>query len=389
MKHRFHVLGVPHTVSSKDYVACAFTQKVVKFCEMMHARGHEIIHYGHADSTVACTENVAVTTNADLEAAYGTYDWKNNQFKFDVKDAAYQAFYSNSITEIAKRKKPLDFLLCFWGSGVKAVADAHSDMLVVEPGIGYPGGIFAPYRVFESQWIMAAWFGMQAIAICDNYSWYDAVIPNYFDLKDFEYSGNKEDYFLHLGRIGHNKGLHIAIQATEEIGAKLIVAGQGKDLKPLGIDYIPKHVEMYGHADVEARKKLMSKARGFFLLSQYGEPFGGAQIEAMLSGTPVISTDWGCFGELNLHGVTGYRCRTFEHITWAAKNIHNIEPRDCREWAMNFTMDRVALMYEEYFDNIVKIHDGSKGWYEPNPDRKNLDWLYRRFPKDKNRIKIA
>jgi glycosyltransferase involved in cell wall biosynthesis len=380
MKHRFHVLGIPHTVSSKDYVACAFTQKVVKFCDMMKSRGHTIIHYGHVDSQVECDENVGVTTNADLEAAYGTYDWKNNQFKFDMGDAAYKAFFENAIREVGLRKQRGDFLLCFWGGGVKPVADAHTDMLVVEPGIGYPGGIFAPYRVFESQWIYASWFGMNAVATCDHYSWYDAVIPNYFDLRDFEYSDTKDDYFLHLGRIGHNKGLHIAIQATEAIGAKLIIAGQGQDLKPLGIDHIPSHVEMFGHADVEARKKLMSKAKGFFLLSQYGEPFGGAQVESMLSGTPVITTDWGCFGEINLHGVTGYRCRTFEHMTWAAENIGNIKPANCRKWAENFDMTKVAAIYEEYFDSIANIYNGSGGWYAKNPDRKDLNWLYREYP---------
>jgi glycosyltransferase involved in cell wall biosynthesis len=380
MKFRFHVLGVPHTISNKEYVACAFTQKVVKFCKMMKARGHTIYHYGHEDSQVDCDENIGVTTNADLNSAYGDYNWKNNLFKFDVTDAAYTAFYTNSIREIGKRKQYKDFLLCFWGGGVRPVADAHQDMLVVEPGIGYPGGIFAPYRVFESQWVYAAYYGMNAVSTCNHYSWYDAVIPNYFDLSEFEFADNheKEDYFLHLGRVGENKGLHIAIQATEKIGAKLKVAGQGS-LKDLGYNKTPNHVEVLGYADVDMRKELMRKAKGFFLLSQYGEPFGGAQVEAMLSGTPVISTDWGCFGEINQHGLTGYRCRTFEHITWAAKHIAEIKSSNCRKWAENFSLEKVSAMYEEYFYGISNIY-GKKGWYEENEERTELDWLKRDFP---------
>jgi hypothetical protein len=104
----------------------------------------------------------------------------------------------------------------------------------------------------------------------------------------------------------------------------------------------------------------------------------------MLIGSQVISTDWACFGELNLHGVTGYRCRTFEQVTWAARNIARINPKNCREWGENFNFDKVGLMYEEYFYSIVNIH-GGKGWYETNPGRTQLDWLTRKYPTHPNR----
>lgn len=377
MAMRFHVLGVPHTVSSKEFVACAFTQKVVKFCEMMMPRGHEIIHYGHEESQIDCTEHVTVVTDKVWKKVYGDHDWRTTFFKYDVNDEVYQTFIKNTITEIEKRKQPNDFILAFWGNPMKPICDAHSDLINVEPGIGYAWGHFAPFKVFESYAIHSAFYGLESVGVC-NEKWYDVVIPNYFNINDFKYQEVKDDYFLYLGRVYDGKGVNIAVQTTEKIGAKLIIAGQGS-LKDMGYTEIPSHVTEIGYADVKTRKKLMSNAKGIFLASLYNEPFGGVQIESMLSGTPVISTDWGAFAENNIHGKTGYRCRTFEQFVWAAKNIDNIKPADCRKWAENFTYDRVAPMYEEYFSSLLNIF-GKNGWYETNDERTELDWLKRTFP---------
>ena len=72
----------------------------------------------------------------------------------------------------------------------------------------------------------------------------------------------------------------------------------------------------------------------------------------------------------------------FEQFAWAAKACieGKISREACREWAMgNFSLERVAEMYEEHFSTILKVYTG-RGFYEENPDRKDLDWLQRRYP---------
>ena len=369
-KFRFHILGLPHTVSSKEFNACAYTQKVVKFGKMMTQRGHEVIHYGHEDSDLICTEHVPVLTNDDFKKSYGSHDWRKTFFKFNTNDHAYQTFYRNAIKAIGQRKKKNDFILPFWGSGVRPICDAHPDLITVEPGIGYAGGHWARWKVFESYAIYHAFCGMQAVGNCqqDNYA---VVIPNYFDKEDFDFCDQKEDYFLYLGRVYSGKGVDIAIEATQRAGVKLVIAGQKEEGYKL-----PDHVTYVGYADVPTRKKLMAKAKASFLPSQYVEPFGGVQIENLLSGTPTITSDWGSFTENNLHGITGFRCRTMGDYVDAIKNINMIEPKKCHKFGCNFTLEYVAPMYEKYFSDVMDVYTGD-GWYAEGND---IEALYKFYP---------
>ena len=382
MAYRFHVLAVPYSISRPDYSICPFTQKVVKLCRMLKERGHTVIHYGHADSEVDCTEHVSVTSNDDLQLSYGAHDWRKQGIpKYSIDDPIFRRFYTNSIAALAAKKQKNDFLLCCFGGSHKPIAVAHPDMIICEPGIGYPHGGFARFRVFESYAVMHAYLGVGSLSMNDKL-WYDVVIPNSYDPADFEFSAAKQEYFLFLGRISPAKGIHIALQTVEAIGGKIVVAGQG-DLRgkftrtdrPLS-----EYVEMVGVVGPAQRRALLSQAKAVFTPSMYLEPFCGVHVEAMLSGTPVISTDWGAFAEYNLHGITGYRCRTFEQFTWAANNIHKINPHTCRQWAEdNFSVARIGEMYDEYFSSVYNLFAG-KGWYEPNPGRSSLDWLNKYGP---------
>jgi glycosyltransferase involved in cell wall biosynthesis len=249
--------------------------------------------------------------------------------------------------------------------------------MTIESGIGY-NGVFAKYRVFESYAWMHYMYG--SLGMKDG-SWYDCVIPNYFDPEDFPLCEEKEAYFLYIGRIIKRKGVELASQVAARLGKRLVIAGQG-DLKNSveGIDLSKeKHIEYIGSVGPEERKKVMGKAILTFMPTYYIEPFGGVAVESMMCGTPVLSTDWGVFSETIQHGVTGFRCRSFDDFVWAAKNIKSISPVNCHNWAVqNYSMDRVKWMYNEFFRKVYDLNE-YEGWYTIHKNRTNLDWL-KKFP---------
>lgn len=365
-RFRYHLLGVPHLPTNKhEALACAFSQKILRMAQLLKGLGHEVIFYGVEGSEVECDEFVPVVSRELWQEVYGRKD-QSKTYDYDPDDIVYRVFNREAIKEINKRKKERDFLLITLGYPQKPIADAVNIPLTTEIGIGYPGP-FAPYKIWESYAWMHHLYGRDGQEdIVD----YDAVIPGFFDPNDFEYCEEKEDYFLYLGRIIHRKGIRVAIEIAETLGKKLKVAGQLSE----NVDLSSPNVEFVGFADLEKRKKLMSKAKAVLMPTLYLEPFGYVAIEAMFSGTPVITTDGGAFNETIQHGKVGYRCRTYDQFMWAARNIDKIKSADCRRWAEdNYSMERVSKMFQEYFEQLQELFEW-KGQYV-NEDRKNIDWL--------------
>lgn len=359
-----HALAVPHTVTHPDYSACAFTQKVLKFCEMFkNSSEYRVIHYGHPDSRTAAHEHVNVTSNEVLQQTYGNYDWRKNQFRHSSNDYAHQTFNATAGAEILNRKKRGDLVLAFWAGTKQAcdIANASGDLIVVEPGIG-SGWAFAQFRCYESYPLKGAYAGTDGVSHCDP-KWYHRVVPNYFDFRDFDPTHQKDDYALFIGRLGTNKGLDIAIDACKRMGVRLKVAGQGGP-EGIGLTEWPDHVDFIGYADIETRKQLMARAKFGFLLSTYWEPFGGTAVEMMLSGCVPITTDFGAMTEYIVDGVNGFRCNTMGDILRAMRHIDKIDRKRMVEFAFqNFSLDAVRPKFERAFSDFRDIWHGA-GWYE-------------------------
>lgn len=311
-----------------------FAIAVIKFIENMTKLGWDCIHYGIPDSRTPCE------TVMCLDHIY------------QDRLRCIQEYNTKAAEEIKKRKQPGDLIMCFHGWENKGAAEANSDLPIVEPYIAYDhSAVFAPYRIFVSYATMHMFYGLRNMLMSP--SWFDVVITNGFTPEEFEYNEDKQDYILYFGRIIENKGIHLAIQATERSGDQLILAGPGS-LEDLGYKEIPPHVKHVGVADVNQRRQLMRDAKAIIGPTYYVEPFGNMVVEGYFSGTPAITTDWGGFTETVINGVTGYRCREMKEFVHALKNIKNINPKTCRQWAMeNYSEAIVYQKYNEYFKKLL------------------------------------
>jgi glycosyltransferase involved in cell wall biosynthesis len=249
-----------------------------------------------------------------------------------------------------------DFL-CLIGGGIlfEPLITAMQDrMIAVEYAIGYAGVASRTWHAYgSSNWQHVVW-GLN-MPQDQRGRFYDRWIPHYFDPNDFEYNAHKDDYLLYLGKIKEDKGVNVAARAAEAAGRRLIVAGQG----PTPVEYGEVRNR---YIDSEERRELLAGASAVFVPSLYVEPFGMIAVEALLSGTPIITTPWGGLGEINLDGVTGYQCNTMQDFVDAARKIDNIHPEACWNRGMRYDMDNVRHEYQRWFDDLYGLW--GNGWGE-------------------------
>lgn len=345
--------------------------KVLKFVSMMMAQGFRVILYG--PDLIDCTpdEHVVITTEDDrrrwgfepgFDTVVGPLEWDANKpYWFEANTRAADA--------IKERYQQGDYL-CLITSTQGAIADFvcspswNKGMITVEWGVGYIGIDFRSHSAFESYAWMHHVYGLRDIG--DGRA-FDRVIPNFFDSSQFYTAKPKDDYLLFMGRVILRKGPHIAAEIAKATGKKLIVAGYGvtehSSNKIVGGDGVELHgdVEYVGPVGFEGRAELMANAAAVMVPTLYIEPFGGVAVEAMLSGAPVITSDWGSFTEIVTPDV-GRRIRTLRDGIQAVEEVQSLNRKKIREAAIKrYSQEAVGPMFTRWFDSLDTLW--GEGWY--------------------------
>jgi glycosyltransferase involved in cell wall biosynthesis len=114
------------------------------------------------------------------------------------------------------------------------------------------------------------------------------VIAPPVDTEYFKTFINEEpdDYYLFAGRLVRYKRADLAIKACEQLGKRLVIVGQGEEMKALKSMAGPK-VEFRGEVGREELARLYAGCQA--LLFPGEEDFGIVPIETMAAGRPVIA----------------------------------------------------------------------------------------------------
>lgn len=357
---RLHLLGVPHTVSNIDYSHCAFTQKVVKFPTMMKGLDYEILHYGVEGAVTDADVHIDLMTQTEQTELRGHDGSDPTRFvgnDADVGTPLYKEFNKRLRVELLANVNKQDIILMplGWAHG-EAVHE--QPWMKVESGIGYPSLYsHASARIFES----FAWLhwhkGKMDVASGLNYEW---VIPNYFDVREWDYEASPDmNRVVFLGRIDKCKGLETVVAlAHHRPDLEFEICGQGPgrewaDRAP-NLTYVPP-------INGETRSAYLGNARACLMPTDFLEPFGGVAVEAMMCGTPVLSTSFGAFTETIEDERTGFRCHTLGDWLAGLEKAKDLDREAISKRAKGlYGYDRVGAMYDRAFRQLYDL--GGEGW---------------------------
>lgn len=122
------------------------------------------------------------------------------------------------------------------------------------------------------------------------------------DISRFTVRHDKEDFYVYVGALVAYKRVDILVEAFNQTGMRLIIAGDGEERDRLR-NKSNANIEFMSDVTDTQAADLLQGARAFVFAAE--EDFGIVPLEAMACGTPVIAYGRGGATETVLDGVTG------------------------------------------------------------------------------------
>ena len=203
-----------------------------------------------------------------------------------------------------------------------------------------------------------------------NLNWV-ASVHNGIDVSTFHFSEKPGDYFAWFGRFSEIKGAREAIIIAKKLGVKLVMAGKidkaaafkvngdaPSDYEYYTEEVAPridgKQIRYIGELNHQQKDKFLGGAKVLLNPIQWDEPFGLIPIEAMATGTPVISLRRGALVETVKEGVTGFLCDTIGEMIDRVRDLDIIDRQACRTHVeKNFSIANMVDGYEAVYRHVI------------------------------------
>jgi len=170
----------------------------------------------------------------------------------------------------------------------------------------------------------------------------------------------RNDRFLHIGKMHPTKGALEAIELCHELGVPLdVVGGQGVGDSPEYLEQVKKactgDIEYLGEVDEPTKDRLLETCRALIYAINYpagqGEAHSHKIVDTLLTGTPVVTYDVGALPEVINHGVTGFLAQDREEFKEYMMKVDDLDPKTVREkaiarWSVEATVNRLLKVVE-------------------------------------------
>ena len=183
------------------------------------------------------------------------------------------------------------------------------------------------------------------------------------DLEKFEFTPEKEDFYLTISRLVSYKQICLIVKAFNKLKKPLVIIGGGSQLEEIR-QLAESHIQVLGWQPHDVVKKYITKAKAFVYAAC--EDFGIALVEAQACGTPVIAYGKGGASEtvkdIRIYNRDGTGLlfdvqqpeALVEAVTTFEQLQTQINPENCRAQASQFSPTIFQQSYLQFVEDCYQ-----------------------------------